>query len=40
MGGKGGIDLDFLEVSVGGCMGGDYNVLILEGGCKGRNCVV
>ena len=40
MGGEGGVDQEFLEVNVGGCVGGDYEVLVLEGGCKRRECVV
>ena len=40
LGDEGGVDQEFLEVSVRGCMGEDYEVLILERDCKGRECVV
>ena len=35
-----GIIKKFLEVSAGRCIGGDYDMLALEGGRQGSECIV
>ena len=40
MGSNCGVDQEFLEVSVGRCIGRDYGMLVLEGGREGCESVV